>query len=93
MALTDAVCRTSKPGEKTYKLSDAGGLQLWIHPSGSRTWRLAYRFEGKQKMLSLGTYPTLSLAFARAARGLQAAAEIRHRSGCHTPTVISSFRG
>jgi integrase len=68
MALTDAACRTSKPGEKTYKLSDAGGLQLWIHPSGSRTWRLAYRFEGKQKMLSLGTYPTLSLAFARERR-------------------------
>lgn len=65
MALTDAACRAAKGQEKLYKLSDAGGLQLWVHPTGSRTWRLAYRFEGKQKNLTLGTYPDMKLVEAR----------------------------
>lgn len=50
------------------KLSDGGGLQLWVQPTGSRLWRLAYRFGGKQKLLALGSYPLISLAEAREAR-------------------------
>jgi integrase len=57
-----------KPGAKLRKLSDGGGLQLWIDPKGNRYWRLAYRFATKQKVLSLGVYPEVSLANARAAR-------------------------
>jgi integrase len=68
MPLTDINCRTAKPGPKLRKLSDGGGLQLWIQPSGSRLWRYAYRFEGKQKLLAFGAYPDVSLAAARAAR-------------------------
>ncbi len=68
MALTDTACRTAKAGEKPYRLSDGGGLQLWVHTSGSKTWRLAYRWEGKQKFLTFGTYPSLSLAEARGMR-------------------------
>ena len=49
-------------------MSDGGGLQLWIQPNGSKLWRLAYRFGGKQKTLYLGAYPTLSLADARSLR-------------------------
>ncbi len=68
MALSDAACRAAKPGLKLQKLSDSGGLQLWVMPTGSRLWRLAYRFAGKQKLLSLGAYPVFSLAEARRAR-------------------------
>jgi integrase len=68
MALSDAACRAAKPGPKLRKLSDAGGLQLWVMPNGSRLWRLAYRFGHKQKLLSLGAYPLFSLAEARIAR-------------------------
>jgi len=68
MAMTDARCRTAQPGPKLQKLTDGGGLQLWGQPSGARLWRLAYRSGGKQKLLALGVYPTISLARARQAR-------------------------
>ena len=68
MALTDIKIRTTKSQEKTIKLSDGGGLQLWIEPTGGKLWRLAYRYEGKQKKLSLGAYPTVSLKDAREKR-------------------------
>jgi integrase len=68
MALTDAKCRATQPGAKLQKLTDGGGLQLLVQPSGARLWRLACRFGGKQKLLALGVYPTISLARARQAR-------------------------
>jgi integrase len=68
MALTDAKCRAAQPEAKLQKLTDGGGLQLWVQPSGARLWRLAYRFGGKQKLLAVGVYPTISLARARQAR-------------------------
>jgi hypothetical protein len=60
-------CR-AKPGPKIIKLSDGGGLQLWIIPDGSKTWRLAYRFGGAQKALAIGVYPTIGLKDARQSR-------------------------
>ncbi|MFB9984292.1 tyrosine-type recombinase/integrase [Mesorhizobium kowhaii] len=68
MALSDVKCRNTRPASNLQKLSDGGGLQLWVQPSGTRLWRLAYRFDGKQKLLSLGSYPVISLADARQAR-------------------------
>lgn len=68
MPLTDVLCRAAKPGEKIHKLSDGGGLQLWVQPTGSKLWRLAYRVGKKQKVLALGSYPLVSLADAREAR-------------------------
>ena len=68
MPLTDAACRAAKPTSALRKLSDMGGLQLWVTPTGSRLWRLAYRFAGKQKLLSIGAYPDVSLLMAREAR-------------------------
>lgn len=68
MKLTDLQCRTAKPGPKVRKLSDGAGLQLWVQPAGSRQWRLAYKFDGKQKVLAIGPYPLISLAEARTAR-------------------------
>lgn len=63
--LTDVAIRAMKPAEKPYKKSDSGGLYLLVQPNGSRLWRLAYRFQGKQKLLSGGIYPMVSLSDAR----------------------------
>ncbi len=68
MRLSDAKCRNAAPREKLFKLSDGGGLQLWVQPTGSRLWRVAYRYQGKQKLLALGSYPIVTLAKAREAR-------------------------
>jgi integrase len=68
MSLTDMKCRNAKPGPALRKISDGGGLQLWVQPTGARLWRLAYRFAGKQKLLAFGVYPTISLADARQGR-------------------------
>lgn len=68
MPLTDTAIRNAGPGEKPYKLSDAGGLFLLVNPNGAKWWRLKYRHGGKEKLLSLGVYPTVSLASARKAR-------------------------
>ena len=65
MPLTDAAIRKAKPKEKAYKLSDAGGLFLWVQPSGGKWWRYKYRHAGKEKSLALGAYPDVSLAEAR----------------------------
>lgn len=58
----------AKPREKAYKLADGAGLYLEIVPSGSRYWRMKYRFNGKEKRMAFGVYPTVSLAQARALR-------------------------
>ncbi|MEI9887731.1 MAG: tyrosine-type recombinase/integrase [Rhizomicrobium sp.] len=68
MPLTDFACRHAKAQPKRRKLSDMGGLQLWIYPNGRKFWRFAYRFHGKQKVLALGRYPDTSLIDARAER-------------------------
>ncbi|MBU0724161.1 MAG: integrase arm-type DNA-binding domain-containing protein [Alphaproteobacteria bacterium] len=69
MPLTDAHIRNAKPQEKPQKLADGGGLFLMVTPQGSKLWRLAYRFAGKQKTLAVGAYPAISLEKAREARG------------------------
>ena len=68
MALNDTKIRSTKPSEKPMKLFDEGGLYLLITPSGGELWRFKYRFDGKEKLLSLGTYPEISLADARQRR-------------------------
>ena len=68
MKLTDTALRALKPTGKVQKLSDGGGLYLHVTPTGSRLWRMAYRFAGKQKLLSFGAYPAISLRDARKLR-------------------------
>ncbi len=68
MRLTETGIKSAKPGEKLRKLSDGAGLQLWIMPDGAKWWRFAYRFDGKQKLISLGVYPETGLRAARDAR-------------------------
>ena len=68
MALTDREIRKIEPGKAMAKLSDGGGLQLWVTPDGAKRWRLAYRHNGKQRTLAIGVYPMTSLREARDAR-------------------------
>lgn len=68
MKLSDKTCRNAKPKEKPYKLSDGGGLYLNVQADGARYWRLKYRFLGREKLLSLGVYPQVSLLEAREGR-------------------------
>ncbi len=56
MALTDTAIRKLKPTERLVKLSDGGGLQLWVTPTGGKHWYLADRFAGRQKKLAIGLY-------------------------------------
>ncbi|MDD4338228.1 MAG: integrase arm-type DNA-binding domain-containing protein [Syntrophales bacterium] len=68
MALNETKIRNSKPSLKQVKLFDGGGLFLLITPQGGRYWRFKYRFGGKEKLLSFGTYPEISLLDARQRR-------------------------
>lgn len=68
MALTDPAIRNAKPSHKPVRLFDAGGLYIEISPSGGKWWRLKYRFNGKEKRLSLGVYPQVGLKEARQRR-------------------------
>lgn len=66
--LNDIKIKTAKSQNKDYKLADERSLFLFVKTSGSKLWRFYYRFEGKQKTLSLGQYPDVSLAYAREMR-------------------------
>lgn len=68
MPLTEFAARNTKPAERPRKLADAGGLFLLLVPTGARWWRLKYRFNGREKLLSLGVYPHVSLKQARGKR-------------------------
>jgi integrase len=74
--LTDTRIRAIKPGSEPFKVSDSGGLHLLIAPTGSKLWKCAYRYGGKQKTLSFGAYPDTTLVDARTRRE-EAKAQLR----------------
>ena len=63
--LTELAVRKAKPSSKPKKLTDGRGLYLLLHPNGSKYWRMKYRFMGKEKLLALGVWPSVSLIEAR----------------------------
>lgn len=68
MSLKELQVRNAKPKDKPYKLNDGLGLYLYVSPKGSKLWRMKYQFERKEKLLSFGPYPKISLATAREKR-------------------------
>jgi len=74
VALKELEVKYTQRRQRPFKLSDGGGLHLLVQPGGSKLWRLKYRFDGKEKLLSFGKYPGVSLAAARKKR--QAAKEL-----------------
>lgn len=71
MPLTDTQIRKAKAVDHPIKLTDGGGLYLFISPAGSKTWRLRYEIAGKEKLLTIGPYPDIGLEAAREARRAQ----------------------
>lgn len=71
MALTDKAIRAAKHAEKTIRLFGGGGLYLELSPRGGKWWRLKYRYANREKRVSLGVYPEVSLKEARERRDLQ----------------------
>jgi integrase len=65
MPLTDTAIRNAKAADKPYKLADEKGLFLLVNPTGGKWWRLKFRVGGKEKLLSLGVYPDVTLKEAR----------------------------
>ena len=65
MPLSDVKIRNAKVKEKPYKVTDGDGLYLYVTEKGSKLWRFRYRFDGKEKLLALGSYPEISLYEAR----------------------------
>ena len=66
--LTDQKVKTVQPKDKQFKISDEKGLYLLVKPNGGKYWRLKYRLAGKEKVLSIGVYPDISLKQARRER-------------------------
>ena len=61
MVLTDTEIRKAKGRAYAYRMSDGGGLYLWITPPGGKLWRWKYRFEWREKLMTFGSYPDVSL--------------------------------
>ena len=74
MPLTDAQVRKAKVTGSAYKLPDGSGLHLYVSAAGGKFWRFRYEFAGKEKLLSLGAYPEMSISEARSARDAAKAA-------------------
>jgi integrase len=100
MALTDAEVKRAKGSEKAYRMSDSGGMYLWVTPAGGRLWRWAYVYAGKEKLMSIGRYPDVSLAIARErhsdarkllASGVDPMAERKAKKTASRLAVESSF--
>ena len=85
--LTDVSIKRIKPGPAPVKVSDSGGLHLLVTATGSRLWKCAYRFAGKQRTLSFGAYPEVSLADARVRRE---AAKLQLRQGLDPGRTIKA---
>lgn len=66
--LTNAAVKAARPTTRAYKMSDAGGLYLFVAPTNLRSWRMKFRVAGKEKLLTFGSYPEMSLADARERR-------------------------
>ena len=66
MGLTDSKLRSLKRPERPQRIFDGDGLYIELRPNGGKWWRFKYRFDGKEKSLSFGTYPEVPLALARA---------------------------
>lgn len=82
--LTDKAIKNAKTGERPTILSDGGGLQLWLMPTGGKLWNYAYRFGGKRKKLAIGPYGKERLAFRLTQ---QEGGETRRRASCEMASI------
>lgn len=99
MPITHVAIVNAKPREKPYRLFDGRGLYLEVSPSGGRWWRFKYRINGREKRVSLGVFPDVSLSEARGAlddvrrqlrAGLDPAEEIKNKKKAAAPDAPPS---
>jgi len=81
--LTALAARKAKPREKGYKLADAKGLHLFVTTTGAKSWRFKYRFDGKEKRLTFGLFPEVTITEAREKR--DAARRLLQQAGIPLP--------
>jgi len=100
MRLTATAIRNAKPGHKSVRMFDGGGLYLEISPRGGKWWRLKYRFDGKEKRISFGVFPDVGLKVARERRdaarkllaeGIDPGAERKARKDARVDQLANSF--
>ena len=103
--MTEMQVKNAKARERDYKLADSEGLYLYVTAKGHRSWRMKYRFVGKERRLVLGAYPDLGLREARDRKadarkllregrdpGIEAVKAVDRTSGIRGPTcVFGSF--
>jgi Arm DNA-binding domain len=82
--LNDTRIRSAKLAERDYKLTDFDGLYLFVRKNGSRLWRFAYRFGGKQKQIALGAYPQVTLGAGSLSRSVSKPTK-------HNPLLLRLF--
>lgn len=88
MALTVKQVESAKPQEKPYKLGDAGGLYLYVAPTGLKSWRANYQQDGKQRTRTYGRYPGMSLAQARSTHAASKSSD----TTTDTTTELATFQ-
>lgn len=100
MTLNDRQIKNAKPQEKPYKLADGGGLYLYVTHKGTKSFRLKFRFDGKEQVLTIGKYPHVSLSEARAmvetaktqiAQGINPAAQKQAEKQQAQETALNTF--
>ncbi len=91
MSLTDMQIRKAKPRPKQYKMADGGGLYVLVKPGGGKLWQQKYRFLGKERSLSHGPYPTVTLAQARQKRDEAKALLVEGIDPCLSPLELRHY--
>lgn len=101
MALTDLKIQSIKAASRPQKISDGDGMYLYVTPSGTKSWRIDYAFHGKRLTHTLGKYPYLTLAAARAKRaevkqllqnGMNPGAERKKEKAAARAAAIDTFQ-
>lgn len=83
MALTELQVKNARPRARPYRLVDSGGLHLFVTPSGAKLWRMRYKIDGREKLLSFGAWPNVKLSDARALRDEAKGAKRRGTDPAH----------
>ena len=84
MSLNSTAIKSFKAQSKPVKYFDERGLYIQVNPNGKKWWRFKYRFEGKEKLISLGTYPDVGLALARDKRDELRKKVVNKCKSCHS---------
>ncbi len=92
MSLTVKAVEAARPQERPYKLTDGGGLYLFVAPTGLKSWRANYAQDGKQRTRTYGRYPAMTLAQARVAHVQAKGAPVEAETATPAPKIVPTFK-